>query len=58
MSCEDKYEYVFDSTIENQRLAGQHQAIKLAMGKPILAPLQVSRKNIRILDAGSSDGMK
>jgi tRNA1(Val) A37 N6-methylase TrmN6 len=56
MGSNEKYEYVFDETVENQRLAGQHQAFKLGMGKLVLAPLQVSQKNLRILDAGTSDG--
>jgi hypothetical protein len=57
MSSEEEYEYVFHSTVENQRLVGQHQAIKLAMGKLVLSPLQVSRKNLRVLDVGTADGM-
>jgi hypothetical protein len=57
MSSEEEYEYVFDSTVENQRLVGQHQAIKFAMGNLVLAPLQVSRKTLRVLDVGTSAGM-
>ncbi|KAJ5149741.1 hypothetical protein N7448_001319 [Penicillium atrosanguineum] len=56
MPSNEKYEYVFDESVENRRLAGQHQAIKLGMGKLVLAPLQVFEKKLRILDAGTSDG--
>lgn len=51
-----KYEYVFDESVENQRLAAQHKALKLGMGKLVLAPLHISRNGLRILDAGTSDG--
>ncbi|KAJ5085589.1 hypothetical protein N7532_010360 [Penicillium argentinense] len=56
MGSNEKYEYVFEETIENRRLAGQHQALKIGMGKLVLAPLHVSHKGLRILDTGTSDG--
>ncbi|KAF4997656.1 hypothetical protein FGRMN_3688 [Fusarium graminum] len=54
----DDYEYVFpDVSVENERLAGQHQGIKLGMGRRLcMAPLDLTRPNLRIFDGGTSDG--
>ncbi|KAL4903794.1 hypothetical protein BDW74DRAFT_179382 [Aspergillus multicolor] len=46
----------FDETVENKRLAGQHQIVKFGMGRLVLAPLDITRKGLRILDAATSDG--
>ncbi|KAJ5382529.1 hypothetical protein N7517_000440 [Penicillium concentricum] len=56
MTSDESYKYEFDVPEENERLAGQHQAVKLGMGKLVLAPMDISREGLRILDAGTSDG--
>jgi hypothetical protein len=52
-----KTEYVLDNDEEASRLAKQHDVIKDAMGGLILAPIDLSRSGLRILDSGTADGM-
>lgn len=54
----DDYEYVFpDISVENERLFGQHQGIKLGMGRRLcMAPLDLTRPDLKIFDGGTSDG--
>ncbi|KAJ5158332.1 uncharacterized protein N7500_007983 [Penicillium coprophilum] len=52
MVSDEGYTYEFDVSSENERLAGQHQALKLGMGKLVLAPMDLSREGLKILDAG------
>lgn len=45
------------SEVENERLQINHHVTKLAMGGSILlAPFDVTRPNLKILDSGTSDG--
>ncbi|KAK3625440.1 hypothetical protein LTR56_020443 [Elasticomyces elasticus] len=42
---------------EQQRLEGQHEVILHAMGgKPLYAPIDLSKPNLRILDSGGANG--
>lgn len=58
MSGGKAYEYVFpDVSVENERLAGQHRGIKLGMGGRLcMAPIDLSRPDLKIFDGGTSDG--
>ncbi|KAI6773022.1 hypothetical protein HG530_003980 [Fusarium avenaceum] len=57
MVAGDDYKYVFKKEVEDRRLQGQHQGIKLGMGQRlVLAPMDLSRPNLKIFDAGTSDG--
>jgi hypothetical protein len=52
-----KTEYVLDNDEEASRFAKQHDMIKDAMDGLILAPIDLSRSGLRILDSGTADGM-
>ncbi|KAL4887209.1 hypothetical protein BJY04DRAFT_212257 [Aspergillus karnatakaensis] len=56
MVSDEGFVYEFDETVENRRLAGQHAIVKLGMGRLVLAPMDITRKDLRILDAATSDG--
>lgn len=56
MGSDENFKYEFDVSGENERLARQHQAVKLGMGKLVLAPMDTSREGLKVLDAGTSDG--
>ena len=49
-------EYMHDND-EIERLSEQHGVIEDAMGGLLLAPLDLSRAGMRILDSGTADGM-
>jgi hypothetical protein len=53
----DKEEYIMEKNEgELQRLADQHYSLKGSMGTLTVAPVDLSRPNLRILDSGTADG--
>ena len=53
---EEKY-FMEGNADELQRLTCQHEVIKAHVGKLILAPLDLSKPGLRILDSATADGM-
>ncbi|KAI0143692.1 S-adenosyl-L-methionine-dependent methyltransferase [Xylariaceae sp. FL1272] len=50
-------DYILENDNEAKRLSDQHACIKHAMGdKLIIAPVDLTRANLRVLDTGTSDG--
>jgi gliotoxin biosynthesis N-methyltransferase len=52
---ESNYLLDYDDT-EKRRLTEQHDLIKSYMGQLILAPIDVERPGLKILDSGTFDG--
>jgi hypothetical protein len=53
---QDKY-FMEGNAVEIQRLAFQHQVIKNYVGKLILAPIDLTRPGLKILDSATADGL-
>ncbi|KAK8044776.1 hypothetical protein PG993_004800 [Apiospora rasikravindrae] len=58
MPDEDQRGYVLENDAEAERLAYQHSILKASMGgRLVVAPVDLSRRGIRILDSGTSNGV-
>ncbi|KAI1410440.1 S-adenosyl-L-methionine-dependent methyltransferase [Hypoxylon sp. FL1857] len=56
-SEDDRNDYPLDNAAEAKRLSDQHAVIKAFMGnKLVVAPIDLSQPNLRILDSGTADG--
>ncbi|KAI4858862.1 hypothetical protein F4820DRAFT_196154 [Hypoxylon rubiginosum] len=51
-----EHAYPLDNEKEISRLRNQHDVIKVAMGGLVLAPVDLSKSPLRILDSGTADG--
>lgn len=57
MADEERQDYPLDNDDEAKRLSDQHAVIKSYMnGKLIMAPIDLSNPNLRVLDSGTADG--
>ncbi|KAK8119952.1 uncharacterized protein PG998_004578 [Apiospora kogelbergensis] len=58
MPDEDQPGYVMENDAEAERLAYQHTILKASMGgQLVVAPVDLSRRGLRILDSGTSNGV-
>ncbi|KAI0392800.1 S-adenosyl-L-methionine-dependent methyltransferase [Xylariaceae sp. FL0594] len=56
-SLQEKTYYPLDNDQEARRLADQHDLLKFFMGgRLIVAPIDLSQQNLRVLDSGTADG--
>ncbi|KAF7518525.1 hypothetical protein G7054_g13427 [Neopestalotiopsis clavispora] len=51
-----EHDYFLEGSEESSRLSNQHEIIKDAMGRLVLAPINLSVAPLNILDSGTADG--
>jgi len=51
-----KHSYPLASSEESKRLQNQHEIFKDEMGRLVLAPIDIKKTPLRILDSGTADG--
>lgn len=51
-----EHDYFLEGSEESSRLSNQHEIIKDAMGRLVLAPIELSKSPLKILDSGTADG--
>ncbi|KAI3390304.1 hypothetical protein diail_10311, partial [Diaporthe ilicicola] len=51
-----EHDYFLEGSEESSRLSNQHEIIKDAMGRLVLADIDLSKSPLKILDSGTADG--
>ena len=56
--AEESKPYILDTDQELDRLAKQHELFKDAMRRLVLAPVDLSKGSLNILDSATADGIQ